>query len=43
MGWSQTTDPLAGHTVMFHTAKAAVAFANRRGWAVRLIGGGHGI
>ena len=37
-GSTQTTNPLAGHMVAFHTADAAIAFAKRKGWEVRLIG-----
>jgi hypothetical protein len=39
-GWTQTTDPLAGHKVAFHTADAAIAFAERKGWDVRLVDDG---
>lgn len=39
-GWTQTTDPLAGHKVAFHTAEAAIAFARRKGWEVRLADSG---
>jgi hypothetical protein len=37
MGWTQTSDPLAGHRVAFHTADAAIAFAQRKGWDVRVV------
>jgi ETC complex I subunit conserved region. len=39
-GWTQTQDPLAGHKVAFHTADAAIAFAERKGWDVRLVDDG---
>jgi len=38
-GRPQTTDPLAGHKVAFHTAEAAIGFAKRKGWDVRVISG----
>lgn len=37
VAWTQTTDPLAGHRVAFHTEDAAVAFAKRKGWDVRVV------
>jgi ETC complex I subunit-like protein len=37
MGWTRTTDPLASHRVAFHTADAAIAFAKRKGWDVRVV------
>jgi hypothetical protein len=39
-GQPQTSDPLAGHKVAFHTADAAIAFARRKGWGVRVVGDG---
>jgi hypothetical protein len=40
MGWTTQTDPLAGHKIAFHTAEAAMAFANRQGWRHQVIEGG---
>jgi regulator of nucleoside diphosphate kinase len=39
MGWTRSRDPLAGHEMGFPTAEAALAFARRKGWRYRIVGG----
>jgi len=40
MGWTTQADPTAGHALAFHTAEAAIRFANRKGWRVHVVGEG---
>ena len=39
MGWTGSTDPLAGVEMRFPTAEAAITFARRKGWTYRVQGG----